>query len=177
MANFFFWLISVACKSHQAFDVTHCMHWGGTVERAAVQSVKVAPQQISEWIKRYHLSADRAQAMQGFLNAAAPYMHELDGLQLVSDGSYIGIVIDGTAKPLDQKGMSQMISQLTACEAHSIIVNLGNSEQEKSQFLLLLPIRIPNKSINLSPLKGFVILRKMNRTASDQVSDPTQQSA
>ncbi len=179
VSQFFFQMISVACQETDSFDLSQCLTWGGALCRQNLQQKAEASQCLENWQQEYRLSADRTLIMNRFVEASAPLLGSFLNVTLMSDGSYIGLLIEGRGQTLGTEAMAQTLQILAETEAHTIVINLAKSQEAVSQFLMLTPIREVNRTLNQQNLKGFILLQNMlSLPVSSRLQPPqTKQSA
>jgi hypothetical protein len=161
MANYFFWLVSVACQPGKTFQLQQCLNWGGAISSQNVSNPKEIEACLNYWQKHFHLSYARSQAMSHFLQKASPLLRSVDQMSILSDGTFVGIMVEGQTASEDSERRQATIQSLTDVEAHSITINLAREADGITQILMITPIREANKALNQPNLRGFVVLEQM----------------
>ncbi len=175
MANFFFWLISVACRPNKTFHLQDCVNWGGAVFSKTITRANDIDVCLQDWQQRFQLSYARQVLMNDFTKASVELLKESTQLSLLSDGSFVGLLIEGRRADCSAEELCKKLQALTQIEAHSITLNLANSADGITQILMLSPIRESNKSLNVASLRGFIVLENMRPAYAPSLDQETSQ--
>ena len=160
ITSYFFRLVSLACNSSDIFDLKNCLTWGSLLYSKSSVTREAIDEFILECIQTYGFCQDRIEIMQTFINNLSPSLQTLTSIHLIADGSYIGLLIEGKTGTEFQAHLPALIQNLASSNAHTIAINSSTAPNLPSQFVMLTPLRIPNRTMSPFALKGLVLINR-----------------
>lgn len=163
MASYFFRLVSLACQGHPQFDLKDSLSWGSVMRSQEVSDVKSTLAFVESCSNQYGFTWDRQTIVQEFVQSLAPILQTFSSVHLHADGSYISFVVEGMPKADLRNQFCSWVQKLSESGAHSLAINIPEEPSLPTQFAVLMPIRLQNKSVNIPYLKGFILLHQICR--------------